>query len=767
MLKINKVELKNFCQHQERTLELKGGLTLITGKNGAGKSSLANAICGAFTGTFNHVNGTGGCIRQTIKSGEPAACYVEVQGELGNDQFIIHREIQSKSVKHHLYLNGKLAGIKASDIEDWIFKASGITPQLMAEFIFIPQQDMYSFLEATGTERNKKFSTLCGTKIYEEKRNELAILLTSDKARAETAAETSMEMLQENLEEAGENLKEINLRLKKASDNDDVKLVESYKKTLARRKDKLELINSWMRKFEKADELYNQYDAKYHEARATIKEVGQYRQSLDETRQSLKEICGNDTWGDMIGWLTEQIVAQDKKSQLRNELKTLQQRLADAESNAVEPPDPDALEQIEIELQQILTACVRLEQQKTTYKKLIETLQKAGRIQKDLCPLCQAPAESWGIDLYTIEESLGTVSTELQELNLQQKALWSKQAEWEKQQAEYNAHAANIETLQKQIKAKRHDYDAIPLENKKQFIETKDQLVELVETLKTEEERYKNAKDQLEKARETVSDLTVQINDFSTNEIPVAEKEISAKFVQYKTVKGEIEICFDETYEELKQLQKDFETGVKESETNLANLQDKLTAIAQLEGELNQATANYKNIEQKINAVIEGREKFTAEKEWYELCHSTLNWLKRDGIPRLIHTSVLRQLVTAINDELELFNTPFRVAVNDDLTFTAYFKDGTKIISKGLSGGQKVMLALAFWGAVNQTFAKNLGIMILDEPTDGLDSDNYAMLYELLVRWKQLLQQRQQQVIIISHDSDMQHVASQTINIEK
>jgi DNA repair exonuclease SbcCD ATPase subunit len=133
-----------------------------------------------------------------------------------------------------------------------------------------------------------------------------------------------------------------------------------------------------------------------------------------------------------------------------------------------------------------------------------------------------------------------------------------------------------------------------------------------------------------------------------------------------------------------------------------------------------------------------------------------LEWFKKDGLPRLIHRSILSRLVSVINRELQGFDEPFHVEVNDNLTFTARFADDRMVNSKALSGGEKVMLALSFWSAINRTFAQNLGIMVLDEPTSGLDDENQQRLYTVLEQWKNLLHRRDQQVIIITHDAGME-----------
>ena len=71
-----------------------------------------------------------------------------------------------------------------------------------------------------------------------------------------------------------------------------------------------------------------------------------------------------------------------------------------------------------------------------------------------------------------------------------------------------------------------------------------------------------------------------------------------------------------------------------------------------------------------------------------------------------------------------------------------------------MSGGEKVILALAFRIAVNSLFASDLGLLCLDEPTAGLDDDNMQCLEKALARLKDLSSERGLQCIIVTHESE-------------
>lgn len=161
---------------------------------------------------------------------------------------------------------------------------------------------------------------------------------------------------------------------------------------------------------------------------------------------------------------------------------------------------------------------------------------------------------------------------------------------------------------------------------------------------------------------------------------------------------------------------------------------------------------------------LKGSERdFRYAPSWFGKCEQAVQWLRKDGLPRLVHRSVLKELLAAVNEELAQFQASFRVAVNDDVSFTAIFGSGKQIPSKALSGGEKYILGISFLIAVNRTFAGNLGIMFLDEPTASLDAFHLRLLLRSLQQWKTILHRRQRQLIIVTHVEEMAAIADAVI----
>jgi ATPase involved in DNA repair len=69
-----------------------------------------------------------------------------------------------------------------------------------------------------------------------------------------------------------------------------------------------------------------------------------------------------------------------------------------------------------------------------------------------------------------------------------------------------------------------------------------------------------------------------------------------------------------------------------------------------------------------------------------------------------------------------------------------------------LSGGERTILAIAFRVALAKTLLGRLpGLMILDEPTQNLDAENKARLFEMVKEIAGMLEQ----VIVVTHDEEI------------
>jgi exonuclease SbcC len=137
----------------------------------------------------------------------------------------------------------------------------------------------------------------------------------------------------------------------------------------------------------------------------------------------------------------------------------------------------------------------------------------------------------------------------------------------------------------------------------------------------------------------------------------------------------------------------------------------------------------------------------------------------RDRLPAMVHEHYLENIRTEANDVLDGFDSDFRIESVEDLKFVVKFAGGQMTPANRLSGGQKVVLALAYRMAVHSLFANELGLLCLDEPTAGLDSRSLKVVESALSRLREVGKARRLQVILITHDPLLDNLCDTVIDL--
>lgn len=164
-MKINKVILKNYRVHAEKEVEFDRGINLLLGKNGAGKSSILEAIGLAMFDTGCRSNQA-----DAIKYGEKSATItVEFEG-IDNNEYIVERKIGS-GTNFKLYVKGdKHARIKGKeDVLKKIKELAGIETNeknIFQNVITAYQNKIVGIFGDTSAKREATFNQIFDTAVY-------------------------------------------------------------------------------------------------------------------------------------------------------------------------------------------------------------------------------------------------------------------------------------------------------------------------------------------------------------------------------------------------------------------------------------------------------------------------------------------------------------------------------------------------------------------------------------------------------------------------
>jgi DNA repair exonuclease SbcCD ATPase subunit len=131
----------------------------------------------------------------------------------------------------------------------------------------------------------------------------------------------------------------------------------------------------------------------------------------------------------------------------------------------------------------------------------------------------------------------------------------------------------------------------------------------------------------------------------------------------------------------------------------------------------------------------------------------------------LIYSSFVSQLIAGINNMLDTFHAPFTISLNTDLTFQANMVSGAVLPASGLSGGQQVLLTIAFWLRAFYAYSSRLGLLSFDEPTDGLDLDAKRFVAEVLAELHERFLANNKQLLIVTHDEQLENISPNVIRL--
>ena len=157
-MRLARLKLTNFRQHEDTEIEFEGGLTGIIGPNGAGKSTILEAITWAMYGGAA-LRGTNDTLRFR-RAGGRAPVRVELEFELAGHRYRVVRGLTTAE----LYLDGGADPIANSvtDVAAMLQRRLGMTRAEFFNTYFTGQKDLAVMNALTSSERAKFLSRVLG-----------------------------------------------------------------------------------------------------------------------------------------------------------------------------------------------------------------------------------------------------------------------------------------------------------------------------------------------------------------------------------------------------------------------------------------------------------------------------------------------------------------------------------------------------------------------------------------------------------------------------
>lgn len=274
---INKIYLKNYRSHENKTIELARGINLILGKNGSGKSSVLEAIGNTL---FSINDRTGKKTGKTFISYGKKDCEIEIEFTANDDRLYSIKKIFKVTGKKTLQtstttiLKDIASGVEyADEIENKLEELCGIKKDysnVYDNIIITKQNEFINVFKAKPQDRAKIFNKIFNTDIYVEM-YEGALKIARDKYSQQSK---NFEIQAKTLTESLDNIQELEKNYEAEIKNKEV--LEEEKKSLSLLK-------------EKYKNILEAYDEKERELKNQRKDLEKNEEDSEENKINLSK----------------------------------------------------------------------------------------------------------------------------------------------------------------------------------------------------------------------------------------------------------------------------------------------------------------------------------------------------------------------------------------------------------------------------------------------------------------------------------------------
>ena len=708
---INKVRLVNFCQHIDKTIEFGSGLNVIVGPNGSGKSNILNGIYGCLTGDFGRNAGkTSDNI--SIRRMRGASSYIDLQFSHGGNSMQLMRSLDPIERKFTVGGNTYTADKEVSDKMTDILE---VGKDILNQYVFVEQWDHFGPMDLAPAKRAKAFSKLFGIDQLTRIGEELAV---------GSVKLASVNIGIYDVVSLAAQLKEMTALI--SSTEATLATMPNFESMEADMTKANKTLYDWRRK----QSLNASVTSNATTLQAISEEKAKYLHSVTELNTELlnthEHVCNMQDSNDYAKQIETEWVKYEYYLASKKSIDTKIADLSSESSRYSEPVKPEGyVESIDSLTKELDAVKFKHEQHKQFMSSIDITNDSAT------CPTCGTPAKSLADRWEKCKEESEDLFNQMSVLS----KVVSDIARYERANASYSMWL--------------NGYN-------KRVTETTNAAASLV----VEVEPTLSRKEALA--------ILVLFKDLNFKLVNVA-KQISKLDTECSRLDGmttQIEATLNKELDELLKYDGIDETTVDEAQASVVRIKNSKTAINLLNTNLAVNKSVLKAINDKIIVANDQIRLAEISSGWNDRIDNLKKVYKATALPTVVSYRYMDRVVTELNKTLSDIGLPFIIELEPDLSFVANF-GYHKVPAARLSGGQKIMLTIAYRLAVNFTFATNLGLLCLDEPTVGLDEANLGALEKAFERLSQFSSANGVQVIVVTHEKGISHLFDHTIDLTK
>jgi len=887
---IESLHISNFKSHRDTRIKFDTGISIIIGGNGAGKSSILEAV--SFALFKQH---TSKRIEQLITIGQKRMS-VEIQFTANGRTYRVLRERTKTSSKAIMKIKegGRFQSLVSGDkqVTLEVQNLLEMDGDLFLNAVYVRQGEIADLIDKTSSEKKQMIGRLLGIdslekawknlKVLLDKYNERKIRLEGkiesfedfetefaakkDKKRAlalkikdinlkreENIIES--DLLQEKkeiLDKRSMEFENANTLLKSKKDFQDQleksrKDLEGQLNEIILKEDEITRIEPRLKKLnvlkslaDKSKELkVLQKDKKG--ITAILNDIERFENVLNENEQFYNEYSDLDSEINNLQYAKDQfegsrmLIQQytERKSKIEGKMKQSLKKIRDVleKSNQVLGTSFASVEefekhlstfkpQLEAQISEIYDSIQDIKRELSNLQVKNENLEKPiNELEqvKDQCPICKSDITpqkreelltDYQSEIEDNQEISGTLNVRLDELESKKRILDSQQS---------NIQSINLGILKEYLKSVNdHQQEIDNINSSLQELQKKKVILEDIEkdiqknkskltAIKGNYEKYLTARGSLESLGDyeeqmaRLDEINAPIRDLKKNisammeiagdsvenlpdEIAYLEQlsrkhqhllgQVSQKESLVQRI-DENQRQIQEINEELDQIQKVIddlnyneeahERVKKEWKLKNEELMELSGQKQLLVGQLDQLSNSIQEIEQKLDSLKKYENELKNLKDFLKLLNIIRDLYGKDGVQKDLR-NISRPLIEEKTRELfERFNFQYSdVRLDEDYDVTIYGPSGESSLDM-ISGGEKIAVALALRLGITQVLSGgSLEMIMLDEPTIHLDAYRRQELIDLLKKMSII-----PQMIIVTHDVDLEDAADNIMKIEK
>jgi len=776
---ITRVKIKNFGVHKYMDIELEKGINGIIGTNGSGKSTILEAIRFGFTGQVS----MSGNKDDNVSWGEDRGS-VEIWFTYGDTDYQLKRTLGAGSSQRLITPEDTYR--RKTEIEQYLRELLGASADALLNNIFPPQGDIDKILFDTRTQRLKEMQQTVGLQRAAEAEKALGNEINS--YILTIGLDAQIEAIEEEFEKVDEELKDATRH--KSSVDDEIDCLETYRDKLNEfmiSQENRVILDDTKKEIDGLErELYKSNHERL-EISSHIEAMAYLRDSkkplVEDAQEKLLDIRSREKQIKTVESLKEKLVKIDKaivdltesrddlldiiesKEDLLRKKRSKLDQLVDIEKEKIPYPETEEEKEYKEEYQNIAAELDDLTK-KELFSEELDDLQKKleGRnlmlesIDEGSCYACGAPVDD--VKRAFVENEIEELEGSISEVS---KALRAERDEKVRELTEYLSGLEKkieyyIKTAREVISSRRKkiEKEVEELENDLKMLRSEKETLGELRAKKTAVEEQISNNEVVESHDVDIDELksTVDKYDKVLTKLSDLESELKLKEQKIENIESSLQRA-NERKEKIESSTVSFsDEEIAEAKEKVDVLAERLNFRKSLIEALTGLEVKYKEYSSSLKSLHEKYEREKKDQEWVKFCKKVRDVFHVSALPSL----AMREYATVLNKRVDYYlstwEAHFTMELDEELSFIAKFDDRIHP-AKRLSGGQRIIASTSFRLAMGDTFAKRVGLLVLDEPSVYLDKDNIIHLQRLLLKLKELAGATGKQILLVTHEETL------------